>query len=142
MEQLTHWRNELVACISLLEDNKTEGLSKFVSKAAHIHKYMDDFGKDLSHYLETAKAVKPPKEVIPEKIRFFDPHFHLFDSTSQGPSDPGLWNWLFPSAKSFHINEYEKMVLKDQDIELVGGMAIEATSVPGRRMEEAGWLNF
>jgi hypothetical protein len=33
------------------------------------------------------------------------------------------------------------MVLKDHDIELVGGVAIEATSIPGKRLEEASWLD-
>ena len=64
---------------------------------------MDELDSDIEKFIteDLAKANAPPEEVVPEKIRFFDPHFHLFDSRPDGPSDNKLWDWLYPSANNF-----------------------------------------
>jgi hypothetical protein len=140
-QKLDHWKGTLESCLSLLKREKFGEIETYEKKASHMFKYMTDLEQDIQNYFEEAK--KPPvKEVKDEKIKFFDPHFHLFDSTSSGPSDNKLWDWLYPSTKKFQIQNYEQMMQKDHDIEFVGGVAIEATSVPGRRLEEASWLDY
>ena len=53
-----------------------------------------------------------------EKVKFFDPHFHIFDREN-GPfkgTCAELWEWMYPEAPQFLIADYEKLILEDDRI--------------------------
>ena len=67
-----------------------------------------------------------------EKIKFFDPHFHLVDwESAEGPhkGSEALWKTLYPQKPVFGIKDYENLILGDgAPVELIGGMFIEANA--------------
>ena len=78
-----------------------------------------------------------------EKIKFFDPHFHLVDWDSGPHKDNiALWKTLYPTHPVFGIKDYENLVLGDgQPIELMGGMFIEANAPEKDRIAESLWVD-
>ena len=63
-----------------------------------------------------------------EKIKFFDPHFHLVNWES-GPhkENEALWKTLYPEKPVFVIKDYENLIVGANDpVELIGGVFIEA----------------
>ena len=76
-----------------------------------------------------------------EKVKFFDPHFHLVDRTD-GPSAVDFWTDLYPTSDKFLINDYENLVLADgANVELLGGVFVEAVAKQEKRLEEALWVD-
>ena len=79
-----------------------------------------------------------------EKIKFFDPHFHIVDYSESGPHSQALWSQIYPSASYFGIKDYEALIIDDQTkdkIDLIGGMFMEATCVSQKRIDEALWVD-
>ena len=79
-----------------------------------------------------------------EKIKFFDPHFHLLDWQSENGVHKemvGLWQKMYPEKPLFVIKDYENLILGSGDpVELLGGVFMEAVAAPDRRIDEAKWV--
>ena len=76
-----------------------------------------------------------------QKIKFFDPHFHIFDRTENGPHGK-LSEVIFPNQAYYSILDYEKLILeKDPPIEFLGGMFMEAVAPSADRIKEAFWVD-
>ena len=74
-------------------------------------------------------------------MKFFDPHFHVYNWKT-GPHSEELWKNLYPSKEIFGIKDYEALVLGgNAPVELIGGVFIEACAEPANRIAEAEWVN-
>jgi len=53
-----------------------------------------------------------------------------------------LWKTLYPEKPVFRIKDYEALVLGEGDnVELIGGMFIEANAKQDKRLEESKWVD-
>ena len=76
-----------------------------------------------------------------EKIKFFDPHFHILDR-EDGPlvgECADMWKSLYPHGPKFLLKDYEKMIMdgNEDKLELLGGMFVEVVATYEKRVEEA-----
>ena len=52
-----------------------------------------------------------------------------------------FWQRVYPKRTLFLMKDYEEMIMGEQDeVELIGGVFMEAVAAPHRRIDEAKWV--
>ena len=74
-----------------------------------------------------------------EKVKFFDPHFHLYDGTDE--NNPHKHHTQLENV-TFLAKQHEELITGHGDpVELIGGCWVEACCPPEMKFEEAKWVD-